>query len=170
MKQCTKCGETKEYSEFGICKRYLDGYRSSCKICFREYQNKWAKDKVELKRASRTRYRERNRNHIRKMDRKYYVENADKLRESSKKKMKVYLENKGVQTRIKSKNDFPEKIKARELLKTEVRSGRMKKPDQCQICSGKPSRIEAHHHDYNKPLEVVWLCAPCHRKVHRKND
>lgn len=26
----------------------------------------------------------------------------------------------------------------------------------------------AHHEDYDKPLEVVWLCQPCHKQRHKE--
>lgn len=29
---------------------------------------------------------------------------------------------------------------------------------------------EAHHPDYDAPLDVVWLCARCHRAVHGQED
>lgn len=28
----------------------------------------------------------------------------------------------------------------------------------------------AHHEDYDKPLEVVWLCQPCHKARHKEID
>ena len=36
----------------------------------------------------------------------------------------------------------------------------------CQVC-GKPNAF-AHHDDYNKPLEVKWLCNYHHSEYHRK--
>jgi hypothetical protein len=38
---------------------------------------------------------------------------------------------------------------------------RLPKPDTCLGC-GQPKRLEKHHHDYARPLAVVWLCKPCH--------
>ena len=40
------------------------------------------------------------------------------------------------------------------------------KPTVCSQC-GVEGRIEAHHPDYSKPLEVVWLCRIHHVEAHR---
>ena len=38
-------------------------------------------------------------------------------------------------------------------------------PQPCAIC-GSPN-VEMHHPDYDRPLEVVWLCKPHHREADR---
>lgn len=36
----------------------------------------------------------------------------------------------------------------------------------CVRCGNKKS--VAHHEDYDKPLEVMWLCQPCHKQRHKE--
>lgn len=36
----------------------------------------------------------------------------------------------------------------------------------CIRCGEKKSL--AHHEDYDKPLEVMWLCQPCHKQRHKE--
>lgn len=49
------------------------------------------------------------------------------------------------------------------------------RPETCSVC-GKVYKfkngqngIHGHHDDYNKPLEVRWLCLPCHHEWHKHN-
>lgn len=37
----------------------------------------------------------------------------------------------------------------------------------CETCSAEPT--EAHHDDYEKPLDVRWLCKSCHRAWHKEH-
>jgi hypothetical protein len=56
---------------------------------------------------------------------------------------------------------YPDRDKAQAAAGNAQRAGRLQKPELCEGC-GLPKRLEKHHHDYSKPLLVVWLCKPCH--------
>lgn len=53
------------------------------------------------------------------------------------------------------------KLRARSLVKIAVDSGILRRPTTCAACANS-KQIQAHHTDYNNPLEVVWLCKKCH--------
>lgn len=57
----------------------------------------------------------------------------------------------------------PEKHRAHFLVWCAVKDGRLERLP-CAICGAK--RVDAHHTDYSKPLDVVWLCRDHHRMVH----
>lgn len=55
MKTCTKCGETKDFSEFGKDKYTKDGYKRLCRRCERESVNKLKESPVmQLEKAVRS--------------------------------------------------------------------------------------------------------------------
>jgi len=56
---------------------------------------------------------------------------------------------------------------ARHKLGVYLRRGKIIKDENCFQC-GSDINIEAHHHDYTKALEVLWLCRRCHTELHRK--
>lgn len=58
----------------------------------------------------------------------------------------------------------PEKRAAHHAVSRAIRDGKLEKRP-CAFCSSAEA-VEAHHHDYSKPLDVTWLCKPCHRRFH----
>ena len=56
--------------------------------------------------------------------------------------------------------------KARNKLNDKIRLCKIV-PKPCEVC-GIEKNIHAHHDDYDKPLEVRWLCALHHRELHRE--
>ena len=60
----------------------------------------------------------------------------------------------------------PHKIKARKKLRRQVKIGNIVRPTVCSDCGSTDRKIQAHHNDYSKPLDVVWVCSLCHAKIH----
>jgi ribosomal protein S27AE len=63
----------------------------------------------------------------------------------------------------KEREHDPQRHIARNAVNNAVRDGRLLKMD-CAFCGS--SNTVAHHHDYNLPLDVTWLCTPCHTRFH----
>jgi hypothetical protein len=58
---------------------------------------------------------------------------------------------------------YDAKAQARKLAYYAFRRGRITQTP-CEHC-GIEERLEMHHDDYSKPLEVRWLCVPCHKAL-----
>lgn len=68
-----------------------------------------------------------------------------------------------------AKEKRPERIRARRAVEYARKRGALVKPAACEDCGTVPprQRLHAHHEDYTKALDVVWVCGPCHGKRHR---
>lgn len=62
-------------------------------------------------------------------------------------------------------DEHPEKRKAINAANNAVRDGKLKR-EPCEGC-GTEVNVCKHHDDYNKPLEVRWLCSKCHHAHHK---
>lgn len=60
---------------------------------------------------------------------------------------------------------FPEKYNAYIVLSNAVRSGEILKPNVCEECGMFDNRLEAHHKNYDEPLDVEWVCSICHKSM-----
>lgn len=59
---------------------------------------------------------------------------------------------------------YPKKYKAHCLINNAIRDKRLFK-EPCEVC-GTKERINAHHDDYAKPLNIRWLCSAHHHQWH----
>ncbi len=97
---------------------------------------------------------------------KYYQDNKQKCR---KVQIVYYLNHRAEylernrQERIKS----PLKTQCRRQVNWAIECGQLKR-GYCEDCKAPPNkkRIVGHHENYNKPLEVTWLCQSCHMRRH----
>lgn len=137
-KRCPACGESKPQSEYWKDKHTKSGLQSICKACSRE------------------------------MTRRYYAtpEGRAKFREQQRRTRTKNRERRNAQNRAWSARNL-ERIqmanRARCILHRAIKAGKVIKATACQKCGADGVKIEAAHWDYSLPLDVLWLCIPCHR-------
>lgn len=147
-KECARCEQVKPLEDFHRRRARPDGRQSYCKVCNRAADRTWRGANPERK-------AERNR--------QWYAENSTHAAEYSEKRRRNHPEiERATQER------HPEKFRARRRVQKAVSEGRIDKPDRCEECGvAERDRLQGHHADYSKPLEVEWLCTSCHGKRHR---
>ena len=152
MVKCRVCGKRKNIQSFYPRQVRANGLVGECKSCTRKRVRDNRQAKIDYYRKYDA-DRFQNDPRVKARHRRYNSTKAGKL--SSAKARQKWLYNN------------QEKRAAHVLVGNAVRDGRLEKPDTCQICGAKPGRIEGHHEDYSKPLEVMWLCRSCHTAQHR---
>ncbi len=96
--------------------------------------------------------------------RAYYATHKVAILALQKAYHKKYLQTeRGKQNKLENtyrmRAKYPEKYKARYTLRNAVKTGYVVK-GACEICG--IIKVESHHDDYSKPLEVRWLCHQHH--------
>ena len=140
-----------------------------CKICGQEFESnhsqaKYCPDKCRRLawRAMWNKYSLKNKEKRSKSYSEWYKKNKErKIKQTKKYKKtergKLSTKRASINARLK----YPEKYQARQEVLKALRKGTLiKKP--CEVC-GK-LKVQAHHEDYSKPLDVKWLCEDHHPK------
>lgn len=150
MKYCNSCKVDKEEIDFGNRKASFDGLSAKCKTCQRSYDKARANNPERVK--ARLDYS--------KTDKGIEAGNRAKRKWADNNKGKIYDATK------KYRENNPNKAKAHGKLSYEIKMGSMiRKP--CEEC-GKLN-THGHHDDYDKALEVRWLCPLHHNQWHTEN-
>jgi hypothetical protein len=120
------------------------------------YQKWYRKKYPEKVKALREKWKEANPDWIKNYHKKYYKEyfKTEKGKEVRRKA--------GRKQRLGENRD---KVLARKRLNYAIEYGHIIK-NPCERCG--EFKVEGHHPDYTKPLEVIWLCHKCHRAEERK--
>lgn len=150
IKKCTRCGVEKSIDNFQKRNASKDGFTASCRECLRIYDKSRAS--LSHRVAARKDYMstERGREVHRAASRKYYISNNQAVRESQKK----WIE------------ENPKKRRVHGIVAYAIRIGHLHRMP-CIVCGNEKSH--AHHCDYDKPLEVMWLCSLHHAEWHAVN-
>ena len=98
--------------------------------------------------------------------RKYRAKNREAFRIYNRYYNKKWRAENGYHNEENSKKRYPERQKARMKLRYAVSVGKIQKKP-CIKCGNEKS--QAHHKDYNKPLDVIWVCALHHSELHNKH-
>lgn len=135
-KQCFKCGRILDIGEFYQHKQMKDGHLNKCIQCAK-------RDATERLRQCPEKVKE--------------YENVRSKTEKRKALRKKYTEL--------YKQRHPDRAAICLKVRRAIKSGKIIRPSCCSVC-GKEGKTVAHHYDYNKPLDVIFVCQSCHKRIH----
>ena len=141
-KTCFKCDNTKPLSEFYKHPCMGDGRLNKCKDCTKAD----VRAREEKKKAT---------------DPQWVLAERRRHREKSRK----YRDEGRVKPLSNNRPVIPHKKEATAKLNRAIKAGKITR-EPCMVCGSDEGRIEAHHEDYSKPLEVHWLCVRHHNDRH----
>ena len=147
MKPCAKCRRPLDASQFHRREASTDGLQSVCKGCQHQYAANHKARKREISTACRWRNIEHRREYEKQWNRSWREANPDASVAQTQ--------------RYKMRN--PGKESAHREVEKALTSGVLVKPKYCEWCE-RNRKLDATHGDYTKPLDVTWLCRPCHAK------
>lgn len=149
-KACFKCNEIKPMTGFYVHPAMGDGRLGKCKECAKkDVQKNYLENIEHYKQYDRERAMAPNRVLARA---EYQATEAGKAAVLAGKR------------RYLARN--PLKRKTHIAVGNAIRDGKLVK-QPCEICQ--ESKVQAHHDDYSKPLDVRWLCTKHHAEWHRNN-
>lgn len=148
-KTCFKCRERKPLSEFYRHSGMADGHLGKCKDCTR-------KDVKANRANNHEHYLEFDRQRANQPDR---VQARKDYGQTFAGKLSHFQANR------KWRQANTDKQYAHTVVANAIKTGRLERKP-CEVCQNPKSH--AHHDDYSKPLDVLWLCPKHHKERHRQ--
>lgn len=124
--------------------------KSKCKECWQKYNDKWRLENPDKAKA---------------IDKRKWLNRRDKMlaRYRATPRRSNARDCKEVNREYRRNHRIEWNAKAR--VRYAVLTGKLIRPNECSEC-GYICTPQAHHEDYSKPLDVIWLCASCHKRLH----
>jgi hypothetical protein len=145
-KTCSRCGQTKPLDHFNRCARTKDGRRAECQDCQRrDYRRYYANGGREKSRQHAFTHREARL----KRWREYAATDAGKA---------------AIRRATGRRGYDPATAPAHRAVHRAIKSGRLVRPQSCELC-GRTQALHAHHHngyDREHYLDVIFACRECH--------
>jgi len=149
-KTCTSCQKEKAVSQFNKDWRGKFGVVSKCKSCQLEYLRQYRKTPKG-----------------REVDAAWNASPAAKeLKRAYRESEHGKATNAALKRQHRKEGRYVEEKRAYDAVYYAVKTGVLVRPDVCSRCGASGKKIQAHHADYAKPLEVEWLCRVCHVQIH----
>lgn len=148
-KICFKCSRAQPLAEFYRHPQMADGHLNKCKACAKADVSQNYRARIDQYKAYDYRRNANPERHQYKLEqsREWCKNNRERRRES--------VNRWACANRHKTRAQ----LRARRAM---VKGLLVKQ--NCQNC-GRPDS-HAHHEDYSKPLDVMWLCSTCHGALH----
>jgi hypothetical protein len=189
MKTCSKCKRELPEDQFVKSPRYRDGLYPSCKDCRRQVRRRWLATHPMCLRCGVKPHTE-DHQYCYDCQRQADKRNAGppKFRRDSKNKRcsfckvnprlpyhnycescksevhRKWLDANGGQWHYYSTRGQRAKLIARRYINTQIQRGKLKR-QPCEVCGC--LETQAHHNDYDKPMDIRWLCKEHHDALHR---
>lgn len=149
MKECRECGKKLSLDSFYAHKAMADGHLNKCKDCVKSRVNRYRDSNLE-----KAREYDRQRGDLpQRIEARRMYQETDRYKQLSADAKRRYAKRN------------PEKRSAQGLVAYHLKLGNLAR-HPCQVCGN--AKSEAHHEDYSKPLDVVWLCDAHHKARHRE--
>ena len=131
-------------TQCGTLKDASDYYRGhrQCKDCIRAKARRWYRDNTERAAANALRWRSENPARMLELTARWNAANPERI---------LLMKRAGYR------------------VKWAIKRGTLTRGTACEACDATGVKIEAAHSDYSRPLDVRWLCIPCHRRADHAN-
>lgn len=147
LKICKDCKKEKDVVDFY-------GKQNECKECTKSRVKKYRENNIE-----KVREYDRNRPNVKERNERFKAAQKERMKDAEYRKIVN-----GMRKKWAEKNTV--KRAAHIIVSNRIRGGVLIK-QPCEVCG--ELKVDAHHDDYEKPLDVRWLCKK-HHAEHHKNE